>query len=133
MADDEMGAMPADPQRTSPQRVSAALSAARTYYACTTLQQRGFAYSTGRGIDVAFLKTRLAEREVGRIVGDPRYPTSPLKSIDLYRPHPAPAYSDGRVIVVEGAIEAAAIAVAIIRTGQAPLDRPPQIVKIAIR
>ena len=64
---------------------------------------------------------------IGRNVGDPRFPkyTNPTrtlaydKSVDLYRPLPAPTDPDGRVIVVEGTLDAMAIAIAAIRTGQA--------------
>ena len=64
---------------------------------------------------------------IGRNVGDPRFPkyTNPTrtlaydKSVDLYRPLPAPAHPDGRVIVVEGTLDAMAIATAAIRTGRA--------------
>jgi DNA primase len=64
---------------------------------------------------------------IGRNVGDPRFPkyTNPTrtlaydKSVDLYRPLPAPTHSDGRVIVVEGTLDAMAIATAAIRTGHA--------------
>jgi len=64
---------------------------------------------------------------IGRNVGDPRFPkyTNPTrtlaydKSVDLYRPLPAPTHPEGRVIVVEGTLDAMAIALAAIRTGQA--------------
>lgn len=64
---------------------------------------------------------------IGRNVGDPRFskytnPTRTLaydKSVDLYRPLPAPTHPDGRVIVVEGTLDAMAIAIAAIRTGRA--------------
>ncbi len=64
---------------------------------------------------------------IGRNVGDPRFPkyvnpTRTLtydKSVDLYRPLPAPTHPDGRVIVVEGTLDAMAIAIAAIRSGQA--------------
>jgi len=64
---------------------------------------------------------------IGRNVGDPRFPkyTNPThtlaydKSVDLYRPLPTPTHPDGRVIVVEGTLDAMAIATAAIRTGQA--------------
>jgi len=64
---------------------------------------------------------------IGRNVGDPRFPkyTNPTrtlaydKSVDLYRPLPASTHPDGRIIVVEGTLDAMAIAIAAIRTGQA--------------
>ena len=64
---------------------------------------------------------------VGRNVGDNRYPRylnpprTPTydKSAALYQPLPAPTRPDGRVIVVEGTIDALAIAQAAVRTGQA--------------
>ena len=63
----------------------------------------------------------------GRNVGDDRYPkylNPPRtiaydKSVDLYQPLPAPTHPDGRVIVVEGTLDALAIAQAAIRSGQA--------------
>ena len=39
------------------------------------------------------------------------------KSVNLYRPLPAPA-SDGRVVVVEGTLDAMAVAIAAVRSGQ---------------
>jgi DNA primase len=65
---------------------------------------------------------------VGRNVGDarfPKYKNPPRtnaydKSVNLYQPLPAPAPgSSGRVVVVEGTIDAMAIAVAAIRVGRA--------------
>ena len=64
---------------------------------------------------------------VGRNVGDdrrPKYKNPPRthaydKSVNLYRPLPAPVDCDGQVIVVEGTLDAMAIAVAAIRSGRA--------------
>jgi DNA primase len=65
---------------------------------------------------------------VGRNVGDQarwaKYANPPLtavydKSVNLYQPLPAPNHPYGRVVVVEGTLDALAIAVAAIRTGQA--------------
>jgi len=64
---------------------------------------------------------------IGRSVGDARWPkyTNPPrtarydKSLNLYQPLPAPARPAGAVVVVEGTLDAMAIAVAAIRTGQA--------------
>ena len=64
---------------------------------------------------------------VGRYVGDrkaPKYLNPPRtatydKSANLYRPLPAPTCRLGRVIVVEGTIDALAIAVAAVRAGTA--------------
>jgi DNA primase len=64
---------------------------------------------------------------VGRNVGDdrwPKYKNPPRtavydKSVDLYRPLPPPTNRDGRVIVVEGTLDALAIAAAAIRTDMA--------------
>lgn len=64
---------------------------------------------------------------IGRNVGDARWPkyTNPPrtarydKSINLYQPLPAPARPVSAVVVVEGTLDAMAIAVAAIRTGQA--------------
>jgi DNA primase len=63
---------------------------------------------------------------IGRNVGDsrwPKYKNPPHtvrydKSLHLYQPLPAPEQRDGQVIVVEGVIDAMAIAVAAIRIGQ---------------
>jgi DNA primase len=60
---------------------------------------------------------------IGRNVGDvrwPKYKNPPRthayeKSVNLYQPLPIPGLRDGRVIVVEGTIDAMAIAVAAIR------------------
>ncbi|MGH3262901.1 MAG: CHC2 zinc finger domain-containing protein, partial [Trebonia sp.] len=62
---------------------------------------------------------------VGRNVGDvrwPKYKNPPRthaydKSVNLYQPLPAPQRRRGRVIVVEGTLDAMAIAVAAIRRG----------------
>ena len=64
---------------------------------------------------------------VGRNVGGerwPKYKNPPRthaydKSVNLYRPLPAPVDCDGQVIVVEGTLDAMAIAVAAIRSGRA--------------
>jgi DNA primase len=62
---------------------------------------------------------------VGRNVGDPRYPkykNPPRthlydKSVNLYQPLPGPPARDGQVVIVEGTLDAMAIAVAAIRSG----------------
>ncbi len=62
---------------------------------------------------------------VGRNVGDPRWPkyTNPPrtlaydKSANLYQPLPAPADASGQVVVVEGTLDALAVAVTALRTG----------------
>lgn len=62
---------------------------------------------------------------VGRNIGDPRWPkykNPPRtviydKSVSLYQPLPSPRGPNGRVIVVEGTLDAMAIAVAAIRSG----------------
>jgi DNA primase len=65
---------------------------------------------------------------VGRNVGDQarwsKYTNPPLtavydKSVNLYQPLPAPIHPAGRVVVVEGTLDALAIAVAGIRIGRA--------------
>jgi DNA primase len=64
---------------------------------------------------------------IGRNVGDsrwPKYKNPPRtlaydKSVNLYQPLSAPTHPDGRVIVVEGTLDAMSIAIAAIRTGQA--------------
>ncbi len=65
---------------------------------------------------------------IGRNVGDPqrwaKYKNPPRtavydKSVNLYQPLPAPVEPHGAVIIVEGTLDALAIAVAAIRTGQA--------------
>jgi DNA primase len=61
---------------------------------------------------------------IGRNVGDPRWPkykNSPRthsydKSVNPYQPLPAPADRDGQVVIVEGTIDAMAIAVAAIHS-----------------
>lgn len=61
---------------------------------------------------------------IGRNVGDSRYPkyknpprtVSYDKSVNLYQPLPGPTTAHGRVIIVEGTIDALAIAVAAIRS-----------------
>jgi len=64
---------------------------------------------------------------VGRNVGDqqryPKYKNPPRtavydKSVDLYQPLPAPRDPAGQVVVVEGTLDAMAVAVAAIRSGQ---------------
>ena len=69
---------------------------------------------------------------VGRNVGDPHWPkykNPPAtilynKSINLYQPLPQPRRQHGRVIVVEGTLDAMAIAVAAIKAGAAPYVCP---------
>jgi DNA primase catalytic core len=64
---------------------------------------------------------------VGRNIGDerwPKYKNSPRtctydKSVNMYQPLPAPSSSSGQVVVVEGTLDAMAIAVAAIRSGRA--------------
>ncbi len=65
---------------------------------------------------------------VGRNVGDqqryPKYKNPPRtvvydKSVNLYQPLPAPSDRAGQVVVVEGTLDAMAMAVAAIRSGQA--------------
>jgi len=65
---------------------------------------------------------------IGRNVGDqgrfPKYKNPPRtvvynKSVNLYQPLPAPTDPRGQVVVVEGTLDAMAIAVAAIRTDQA--------------
>ncbi|MHB1535957.1 MAG: CHC2 zinc finger domain-containing protein [Acidimicrobiales bacterium] len=179
-----------DRDRTSPERVLAALDAAWSYYTCPSLHARASAYLAGRSIDVAVLEvhtgrpetghtparadglvTTLRAREfsdselvdaglahrqlgggpasdfyrqrvlipirddhqrivglIGRNVGDQerwaKYKNPPHtavydKSINLYQPLPAPTDRQGHVVVVEGTLDAMAIAVAAIRTGRA--------------
>jgi DNA primase len=63
---------------------------------------------------------------IGRNIGGsrwPKYKNPPRtlrydKSIDLYQPLPAPEQQEGRVIVVEGTLDAMAIAVAAIQVGR---------------
>ena len=63
-----------------------------------------------------------AEGLIGRNVGDNRYPKykNPPhthtydKSVNLYQPLPAPEHIDGQVVIVEGVLDALAIAVAAI-------------------
>ena len=62
---------------------------------------------------------------IGRNVGDPGYPkykNPPRthhydKSINLYQPLPPPPARDGQVVIVEGTLDAMAIAIAAIRSG----------------
>jgi DNA primase len=62
---------------------------------------------------------------LGRNVGDPRWPKylNPArsavydKSLDLYQPLPAPAHPSGHVVVVEGAVDALAVATAAVLSG----------------
>jgi DNA primase len=64
---------------------------------------------------------------VGRNIGDerwPKYKNSPRtctydKSVNMYQSLPAPSGSSGQVVVVEGTLDAMAIAVAAIRSGRA--------------
>jgi DNA primase len=68
---------------------------------------------------------------IGRNVGDPRWPkykNPPRthlydKSVNLYQPLPPPA-ADGQVVVVEGTLDAMAIAVAAIQAGSGDLFCP---------
>ena len=176
------------PERTSAERVRAALQEGWEYYTFRRHHDRGAAYLARRGIDIAVLEshTRRAEvghtpdrsdglvpamracgfsndelvdaglayrrsgdstatdffRErvlipiraadgsicglIGRNVGDPRWPKykNPPhthaydKSVNLYQPLPAPQRRGGRVIVVEGTLDALAIAVSAIRRGR---------------
>jgi DNA primase len=63
---------------------------------------------------------------VGRNVSDPRWPKyvnpprthSYDKSVNRYQPLAAPVRADGRVIVVEGTLDALAVAVAALRAGR---------------
>ena len=60
---------------------------------------------------------------IGRNVGDvrwPKYKNPPVthtydKSVNLYQPLPAPRRRDGHIVVVEGTLDAMAIAVAAVR------------------
>jgi DNA primase len=69
---------------------------------------------------------------VGRNVSDPRWPKyvnpprthSYDKSVNLYQPLAAPVQADGRVIVVEGILDALAVAVAALRAGRHPAICP---------
>jgi DNA primase len=178
-----------DMSRTAAARVFDALATAWTYYSRSRLHERGAAYLTRRGIDVAVLEahTRLDEvghspsnpdglvnalrtdgftddelvdaglahryadgrvtdfyrqrvlipiRDqqsrvcglVGRNVGDdrwPKYKNPPRthaydKSVNLYQPLPAPTAGRwSQVVVVEGTLDAMAIAVAAVRSGTA--------------
>ena len=62
---------------------------------------------------------------LGRNVGDPRWPKylNPArsavydKSLHLYQPLPAPVHPSGHVVVVEGAVDALAVATAAVLTG----------------
>ena len=101
------------------------------------LVDAGLARRTGAGFLTDFFRNRVlipirAEASricgfVGRNVGDDRWPkylNSPRtvaydKSVELYRPLPAPTHRDGRVVVVEGTLDALAVAAAAIATGQA--------------
>jgi DNA primase len=64
---------------------------------------------------------------IGRNIGDgrwPKYKNPPRthaydKSVNLYQPLPAPARPDGQVVVVEGTLDALAIACMAIRAGEA--------------
>jgi DNA primase len=69
---------------------------------------------------------------IGRNVSDgcyPKYKNPPRthaydKSVNLYRPMAAPAHPNGRVVIVEGTLDAIAIAVAAIKVGQESLYCP---------
>jgi DNA primase len=62
---------------------------------------------------------------LGRNVGDPRWPKyiNPArsavydKSLDLYQPLPAPVHPSGHVVLVEGAVDALAVATAAVLAG----------------
>jgi DNA primase len=178
-----------DLSRTPAARVFDALATAWTYYSRSPLHERGAAYLTRRGIDVAVLEAHTGRDEVGhspsnpaglvtalrtdgftdaelvdaglahryeggritdfyrqrvlipirdqqsricgfvgRNVGDdcwPKYKNPPRtraydKSVNLYQPLPPPsAGRGGQVIVVEGTLDAMAIAVAAIASGTA--------------
>jgi DNA primase len=92
-------------------------------------------YSDGRFTDFYRQRVLVPVRDghgriaglVGRNIGDPRWPkykNPPRtavydKSVDLYQPLSAPRCPDGRTIIVEGTLDAMAIAVAAIKTGTA--------------
>ena len=178
-----------DLSRTPAARVFDALATAWTYYSRIPLHERGAAYLTRRGIDVAVLEAHTGRDEVGhspsnpaglvtalrtdgftdaelvdaglahryadgrvtdfyrqrvlipirdqqsricgfvgRNVGDdrwPKYKNPPRthaydKSVNLYQPLPAPTAGRwSQVVVVEGTLDAMAIAVAAVRSGTA--------------
>ncbi len=177
-----------DLSRTPEARVFDALATAWTYYSRSSLHERGAAYLTRRGIDVAVLEAHTGRYEVGhspsnpadlvtamrtdgfthdelvdaglahryangritdfyrqrvlipirdqqsricgfvgRNVGDdrwPKYKNPPRthaydKSVNLYQPLPAPTGTWSQVVVVEGTLDAMAIAVVAIGSGVA--------------
>jgi DNA primase len=69
---------------------------------------------------------------IGRNVGDnrhPKYKNPPCthlydKSVNLYQPLPAPSHPAGRVVIVEGTLDALAIAVAAVKSEQGSLFCP---------
>jgi DNA primase len=97
----------------------------------------GLARRTGAGLLTDFFRYRVLipiRTEDGRIcgfggrnVGDDRWPkylNSPRtvaydKSVELYQPLPAPTHPEGRVVVVEGTLDALAVAALAIRGGHA--------------
>ncbi len=86
------------------------------FYRQRVLMYRSTRHDQGRGLRPVI---------IGRNVGDsrwPKYKNPPRthaydKSVNLYQPLPAPQRRGGRVIVVEGTLDAMAIAVAAIRRG----------------
>lgn len=175
--------------RTSPERVHAALDAAWDYYTYQPLHTRAVTYLTSRGIDVEILEAHTSRPEtghtpakadgvvqvlrargfnndelvdaglahrrnggpvsdfyrqrvlipvrddqdqicgvIGRNIGDqdrwPKYKNPPRtavydKSVNLYHPLPPPQDRSGQVVVVEGTLDAMAIAVSAIGVGLA--------------
>lgn len=58
-----------DLERTSPDRVHAAVEAAWAYYTYRTLHDRGVAYLAGRNIDVAALESEIGAKVIGHTPG----------------------------------------------------------------
>lgn len=101
------------------------------------LVDAGLARRTGTGLLTDFFRNRVLipvrtvdDRIcgfVGRNAGDDRFPkylNSPRtvaydKSVELFQPLPGPSHPDGRAVVVEGTLDALAIAAAAIASGQA--------------
>jgi DNA primase len=101
----------------------------------TEIVDAGIAYRTpdGKVVDLYRQRVLIPIRDnqgrvvglVGRNVGDPRWPkykNPPRtalydKSVNLYQPLPPPRHPNGRVVVVEGTLDAMAIAVTAVRTG----------------